>query len=94
MAPANEYGGATITSRTNLATYQLRQSMHKGDWWKQCHEMIVLQGISASPIAASVATIPMVDNNIIVSLHTYDRSGFLNECSPTTWGSASDTAAV
>jgi hypothetical protein len=92
---ANAYGGGDVTSRTNLATYQTAAvNAIRATGGNNATRMIVLQGISASPIAASVATIPMVDNNIIVSLHTYDPVGFSMNCSPTTWGSASDTAAV
>jgi endoglucanase len=92
---ANAYGGGDATSRTNLATYQTAAvNAIRATGGNNATRMIVLQGISASPIAASVATIPMVDNNIIVSLHTYDPVGFSMNGSPTTWGSASDTAAV
>jgi Cellulase (glycosyl hydrolase family 5)/Secretion system C-terminal sorting domain len=41
-----------------------------------------------------VATIPIPDTNCFVSIHTYDPVGFSMNASPTTWGSASDTAAV
>ncbi len=83
------------TSRTALAAYQTAAvNAIRATGGNNATRMIVLQGISASPIAVSVATIPMVDNNIIVSLHTYDPVGFSMNGSPTTWGSASDTAAV
>jgi endoglucanase len=92
---ANQYGGGDATSRANLAAYQTAAvNAIRATGGNNATRMIVLQGISASPIAASVATIPMVDGNILVSLHTYDPVGFSMNGSPTTWGSASDTAAV
>jgi hypothetical protein len=92
---ANMYGGGDATSRAALAAYQTAAvNAIRATGGNNATRMIVLQGISASPIAASVATIPMVDNNCIVSLHTYDPVGFSMNGSPTTWGSASDTAAV
>jgi endoglucanase len=91
----NQYGGGSDVNRTALAAYQTAAvAAIRATGGNNATRMIVLQGISASPIAASVATIPMVDNNCIVSLHTYDPVGFSMNGSPTTWGSASDTAAV
>jgi len=91
----NQYSGGSVTNRTALAAYQTAAvNAIRATGGNNATRMIVLQGISASPIAASVATIPMVDNNCLVSLHTYDPVGFSMNCSPSTWGSASDTAAV
>jgi Endoglucanase len=92
---ANMYGGGDATSRAACAAYQTAAvAAIRATGGNNATRMIVLQGISASPIAVSVATIPMVDNNCLVSLHTYDPVGFSMNGSPTTWGSASDTAAV
>jgi endoglucanase len=91
----NAYGGGDATSRTNLATYQTAAiTAIRATGGNNATRMIVVQGISASPIAASVATIPIPDTNCFVSIHTYDPVNFSMNGSPTTWGSASDTAAV
>ncbi|MGB7567710.1 MAG: cellulase family glycosylhydrolase [Chitinivibrionales bacterium] len=92
---ANQYGGGDSTSRTNLANYQTAAvNAIRATGGNNATRMIILQGISASPIQASLATIPMVDNNCIVSVHTYDPTGFSLSGSPTTWGSTSDSQEV
>jgi endoglucanase len=91
----NMYGGGDAASRANLAAYQTAAvNAIRATGGNNATRMIVLQGISASPLAVSVATIPMVDANIIVSLHTYDPNGFSMNCSPSTWGSASDSSSI
>jgi endoglucanase len=92
---SNMYGGGDATSRTNLAAYQTAAiAAIRATGGNNATRMCVVQGISASPIAASVATIPIPDTNCFVSIHTYDPVGFSMNGSPTTWGSASDTAAI
>ena len=91
----NMYGGGDATSRAALAAYQTAAvAAIRATGGNNATRMIVLQGISASPIAVSVGTIPIPDTNCLVSMHTYDPVGFSMNGSPTTWGSASDTAAV
>ncbi len=91
----NEYGGGDSASRANLAAYQKAAvNAIRATGGNNATRMIVLQGISASPIAVSVGTIPMVDDNIIVSIHTYDPVNYSMNCSPNTWGSASDSAGI
>lgn len=91
----NMYGGGDAASRANLAAYQTAAvKAIRATGGNNATRMIVVQGISASPIAASVATIPMVDDNTIVSLHTYDPVPYSMECNPATWGSASDSASI
>ena len=89
------YGGGDATSRAALAAYQTAAvAAIRATGGNNATRMIVLQGISASPIAVSVGTIPIPDTNCLVSMHTYDPVGFSMNGSPSTWGSASDTAAV
>ena len=91
----NMYGGGDATSRAALAAYQTAAiAAIRATGGNNATRMCVVQGISASPIAVSVATIPIPDANCIVSIHTYDPVNFSMNGSPTTWGSASDTAAV
>ena len=91
----NMYNGGDDQSRTNLAAYQTAAvNAIRATGGNNATRMIVLQGISASPLAVSVATIPMVDANTIVSLHTYDPVPYSMNCSPNTWGSASDSASI
>ncbi|MBW8886314.1 MAG: glycoside hydrolase family 5 protein [Fibrobacteres bacterium] len=91
----NMYGGGDDQSRTNLAAYQTAAvNAIRATGGNNATRMIVLQGISASPLAVSVATIPMVDANTIVSLHTYDPVPYSMNCSPNTWGSAADSASI
>jgi endoglucanase len=91
----NPYNGGDATSRANLAAYQAAAvKAIRATGGNNATRMIVLQGISASPLAVSVATIPMVDANTIVSLHTYDPVTYSLDCSPNTWGSASDSASI
>ena len=91
----NMYGGGDDLSRTNLANYQKAAVQAiRATGGNNATRMIVLQGISASPIAVSVNTIPMVDANTIVSLHTYDPVPYSMDCNPSTWGSASDSASI
>ena len=92
---ANMYGGGDPTSRANLATYQTAAvNAIRATGGNNAVRMIVLQGISASPIAVSVATIPMVDANCLVSIHTYDPGGFSFNCSPSTWGTSADSSSI
>jgi endoglucanase len=89
------YNGGDATCRANLAAYQTAAvKAIRATGGNNATRMIVLQGISASPLAVSVATIPMVDANTIVSLHTYDPVPYSMNCSPNTWGSASDSASI
>jgi endoglucanase len=91
----NMYGGGDDASRANLATYQKAAVQAiRATGGNNATRMIVVQGISASPIAVSVATIPMVDDNTIVSLHTYDPVPYSMDCNPNSWGSASDSASI
>ena len=91
----NMYGGGDAASRANLAAYQTAAvKAIRATGGNNATRMIVLQGISASPIAVSVGTIPMVDDNTIVSIHTYDPVPYSMNCSPNTWGSASDSAGI
>ena len=91
----NQYGGGSVANRTALAAYQTAAvNAIRATGGNNATRMIMLQGISASPIAASVATIPMVDNNCLVSIHTYDPNGFSMNCNPTTWGTASDSSNI
>jgi endoglucanase len=92
---SNMYGGGDSLSRANLATYQkaaIKAIRETGG--NNATRMIVVQGISASPIAVSVGTIPIVDDNIIVSIHTYDPVEYSMNCKPNTWGSSSDSASI
>lgn len=89
------YNGGDAASRANLAAYQKAAVQAiRATGGNNATRMIVLQGISASPLAVSVATIPMVDENTIVSLHTYDPVPYSMECKPNTWGSASDSTSI
>ena len=91
----NMYGGGDAASRANLAAYQTAAvNAIRATGGNNAVRMIVLQGISASPIAVSVGTIPMVDDNIIVSIHTYDPVEYSMNCNPNTWGSTSDSASI
>jgi endoglucanase len=91
----NMYNGGDATTRANLAAYQTAAvTAIRATGGNNATRMIVLQGISASPLAVSVATIPMVDANTIVSLHTYDPVPYSMNCEPNTWGSASDSASI
>lgn len=91
----NMYGGGDAASRANLATYQTAAvKAIRATGGNNATRMVVLQGISASPIAVSVGTIPMVDDNIIVSIHTYDPVPYSMNCNPNSWGSASDSASI
>lgn len=91
----NMYGGGDAASRANLAAYQTAAvKAIRATGGNNATRMVVLQGISASPIAVSVGTIPIVDDNIIVSIHTYDPVPYSMNCNPNTWGSASDSASV
>ena len=91
---SNMYGGGDAVSRANLAAYQTAAvNAIRATGGNNATRMIVLQGISASPLAVSVGTIPLVDDNIIVSIHTYDPNGFSMNCSPGTWGSSADSAS-
>lgn len=87
---ANPYNGGDATSRANLAAYQTAAvNAIRATGGNNATRMIMLQGISASPIAISVATIPMVDTNCLVSIHTYYPQGFcLPPVTTTTWGNA------
>jgi endoglucanase len=92
---ANQYGGGDSLSRANLATYQIAAvNAIRATGGNNAVRLVVLQGISASPIAVSVATIPMVDKNCLVSIHTYDPNNFSMNCNPSTWGATADTVAV
>jgi endoglucanase len=91
----NMYGGGDAASRANLAAYQTAAvKAIRATGGNNATRMIVLQGISASPIAVSVGTIPMVDDNTIVSIHTYDPVPYSMNCSPNTWGLATDSASI
>lgn len=91
----NMYNGGDETSRATLAAYQKAAVQAiRATGGNNATRMIVVQGISASPLAVSVATIPMVDANTIVSLHTYDPVPYSLNCDPSTWGSASDSASI
>ncbi len=91
----NSYSGGTAANRAVLDTYQVAAvNAIRATGGNNATRKIVLQGISASPIAVSVATIPIVDTNCIVSLHTYDPTGFSLNCNPTTWGSTADSASI
>jgi endoglucanase len=91
----NQYGGGSDANRTALAAYQTAAvAAIRATGGNNATRMIVVQGISASPIAASVATIPIPDTNCIVSIHTYDPVGFSMSGSPKTWGSASDSSSI
>jgi endoglucanase len=91
----NQYSGGSVANRTALAAYQTAAvAAIRATGGNNATRMIMLQGISASPIAASVATIPIPDNNCIVSIHTYDPVGFSMSASPKTWGSASDSNSI
>jgi hypothetical protein len=91
----NQYGGGSPANRTALAAYQTAAvAAIRATGGNNVTRMIVVQGISASPIAASVATIPIPDTNCIVSIHTYDPVGFSMSGSPKTWGSASDSSSI
>jgi endoglucanase len=88
----NPYTGGSPATRAVLDTYQLAAvNAIRATGGNNAARMIMLQGISASPIAVSVGTIPMVDSNILVSIHTYYPQNF---CLPgtsgmrTTWGNA------
>ncbi len=73
---ANQYKGGDATSRANLATYQMAAvNAIRATGGNNATRMIMLQGISASPIAVSIGTIPIPDANILVSIHTYDPEG-------------------
>jgi endoglucanase len=90
-----KYNGGDANGRANLAAYQTAAvKAIRATGGNNAARMIVLQGISASPLAVSVGTIPMVDSNIIVSIHTYDPQNFSMNCSPSTWGSSSDSASI
>jgi endoglucanase len=92
---SNQYGGGSAANRADLAAYQIAAvNAIRATGGNNATRKIMLQGISASPIAASVATIPVVDSNILISIHTYDPVGFSMNCSPTTWGSASDSENI
>jgi endoglucanase len=92
---ANMYGGGDATARTALATYQTAAiTAIRATGGNNATRMIIVQGISASPIQASTATIPVPDDYTMVSTHTYDPTGFSLNGSPTTWGSKSDSASV
>ena len=86
----NPYTGGYPASRAKLDTYQTAAvNAIRATGGNNATRMIMLQGISASPIAVSVGTIPMVDSNIIVSIHTYYPQSFcLPPVSTTTWGNA------
>lgn len=91
----NMYGGGDSLSRANLATYQkaaIKAIRETGG--NNATRMIVVQGISASPLAVSVGTIPIPDDNIIVSIHTYDPVEYSMNCNPNNWGSSSDSASI
>lgn len=91
----NMYGGGDAQSRANLAAYQTAAvKAIRATGGNNATRMVVLQGISASPLAVSVATIPMVDDNVIVSIHTYDPVPYSMDCNPNSWGSASDSASI
>jgi endoglucanase len=91
----NMYGGGDEASRANLAAYQKAAiKAIRATGGNNATRMIVVQGISASPIAVSVGTIPMVDDNTIVSIHTYDPVPYSMDCNPNSWGSASDSAGI
>ncbi len=91
----NMYGGGDDASRANLAAYQTAAiKAIRATGGNNATRMIVVQGISASPVAVSVGTIPMVDANTIVSLHTYDPVPFSMNCSPKIWGSADDSTSI
>jgi endoglucanase len=91
----NMYGGGDAASRANLAAYQTAAvKAIRATGGNNATRMIVVQGISASPLAVSVATIPMVDENTIVSLHTYDPVPYSMDCNPNSWGSVSDTLSI
>lgn len=91
----NMYGGGDAASRATLADYQKAAVQAiRATGGNNATRMIVLQGISASPIAVSVGTIPMVDDNTIVSIHTYDPVNYSMNCSPNTWGSAADSLGI
>jgi Endoglucanase len=91
---ANMYGGGDATSRAALAAYQTAAvAAIRATGGNNATRMIILQGISASPIQASTATIPIPDVNCMVSTHTYDPVGFSLNGSGT-WGSSSDSASI
>jgi endoglucanase len=92
---SNQYGGGSAANRADLAAYQIAAvNAIRATGGNNATRKILLQGISASPIQASMATIPIVDSNILISIHTYDPVGFSMNCSPTTWGSASDSENI
>ena len=91
----DQYSGGDAQNRADLAAYQIAAvAAIRATGGNNATRKILLQGISASPIAVSVATIPVVDSNILISIHTYDPNGFCMSCSPNTWGSASDSSGI
>lgn len=92
---ANQWNGGDATSRGNLATFETAAvNAIRATGGNNAKRLICLPGISASPLAVSVATIPMVDENCVVSLHTYDPGSLSLDCKTTTWGSSSDSASL
>jgi|GEM_PF-647890 endoglucanase len=92
---SSPYGGGNDVNRAALAAYQTAAiAAIRATGGNNATRMIIVQGISASPIQASTATIPVPDNYTMVSTHTYDPTGFSLNGSPTTWGSKSDSQSV
>ena len=90
----NQYGGGSDANRTALAAYQTAAiAAIRATGGNNATRMIIVQGISASPIQASTATIPIPDVYTMVSTHTYDPVGFSLNGSGT-WGSSSDSASI
>ena len=91
---SSPYGGGNDANRAALAAYQTAAvAAIRATGGNNATRMIILQGISASPIQASTATIPIPDANCMVSTHTYDPVGFSLSGSGT-WGSASDSQSI
>jgi endoglucanase len=91
----NQYNGGSAANRAVLDTYQIAAvNAIRATGGNNATRKIMLQGISASPIAVSVGTIPIIDSNCIVSIHTYYPQGFSMNCNPKTWGTTADSANV
>jgi endoglucanase len=91
----NQYGGGSDANRAALAAYQTAAiAAIRATGGNNATRMCIVQGISASPIQASTATIPIPDVNTMVSTHTYDPVGFSLSGNPTTWGSTADSQNI
>jgi endoglucanase len=90
----NQYNGGSDVNRAALAAYQTAAiTAIRATGGNNATRMCIVQGISASPIQASTLTIPIPDNNTMVSTHTYDPVGFSLSGSGT-WGSTADSQSV